>query len=323
MIEITLPRKTSIVVETPVLFAAGVAGYDGSPYRRLLSLDKFGALVTSPVTLKARAPASGPRVVPMTSGFLIHTGLPNRGIKRVIQEHQANWKRSVLPIILHMAASTPEEAGSMARIADQCPELHGLEIGLQEQASIREVQEILRAIRQNCELPILVRLPLFDALELSEVAQRNGADALVVAAPPRGTEREPHAGRLIGGRVYGPWLKSLSLRVVGRVIQNANVPVIGTGGIHTPEDARDFLAAGAVAVQLDTIVWVNPRMAEIIARNLGGLELTRTAGALSDEWEPGLGQTQQMQRRGQPTNLPEVSEDGTQSSRFDPIDFED
>jgi hypothetical protein len=37
-------------------------------------------------------------------------------------------------------------------------------------------------------------------------------------------------------------------------------------------------------------------MIEVIARNLGGLELTRTAGALADEWEPGIGHTTMIER---------------------------
>jgi hypothetical protein len=49
-----------------------------------------------------------------------------------------------------------------------------------------------------------------------------------------------------------------------------------------------------VAVQVDSIAWIRPDMVEIIARNLGGLELTRTAGALADEWHPGLGETAVM-----------------------------
>jgi hypothetical protein len=35
-------------------------------------------------------------------------------------------------------------------------------------------------------------------------------------------------------------------------------------------------------------------MVEIIARNLGGLEVTRMAGAMADEWHPGLGETAVM-----------------------------
>ena len=44
----------------------------------------------------------------------------------------------------------------------------------------------------------------------------------------------------------------------------------------------------------------------IIARNLGGLELTRVAGALPDEWQPGMGKTMRLlrQRRVAPTPPP-------------------
>lgn len=306
MIELTAPRKTSIVVESPVLFAAGIAGYDGSPYRKLLSLDKFGALVTSPVTLKPRYPAHGSRVVPLPSGFLMHTGLPNRGIKRVIRDYEKSWRRSVLPIILHILADSMENVEAMVRQAERCESIAGIELGLHDQITIRELQDVLHAAVNNTDLPIIARLPLYNVLNLSDVAQRNGVDALVIAAPPRGTERDAAAGRLVGGRVYGPWLKSQALRLVGRVVQYSDVPIIASGGIHTPDDARDFITAGARAVQLDTVVWVNPKMAEIIARNLGGSELTRTSGALADEWEPGMGETQRRIQEGQPMILPEM-----------------
>ena len=54
-------------------------------------------------------------------------------------------------------------------------------------------------------------------------------------------------------------------------------------------------------MQVDTVTWVHPRMIEVIARNLGGLELTRAAGALADEWEPGIGLTMRMERDKRPT----------------------
>lgn len=326
MIEITASRKNSIAVETPVLFGAGFAGFDGAPYRKLIALDKFGALVTAPVTLAPRYPANGTRVVPMPSGFLLHTGLPNPGIRRVIEEYEESWDRSVLPIILHVVANNAEEVEQMARAADRCPHLAGIELGLDDQIIMRELRDFLHAARRNTDLPVLVRLPLYNALILGEVAQQSGADALVVASPPRGTERDKKSGRLIGGRVYGAWLKAQVLRMVGRIKQYAEVPVIACGGIHSPDDARDFITAGATAVQLDTIVWKNPKMAETIARNLGGAELTRTAGALADEWQPGMGQTQAMQRRSQPSDLPEMpspQDNPTQDAREQPDIWDD
>ena len=89
----------------------------------------------------------------------------------------------------------------------------------------------------------------------------------------------------------GPAIKPVALRMVWQVASAVDVPIIGCGGIMTGIDAIEFLLAGATAVQVDSVAWVRPEMVEIIARNLGGLELTRVAGALADEWRPGLGET--------------------------------
>ena len=68
------------------------------------------------------------------------------------------------------------------------------------------------------------------------------------------------------------------------------------GGIHSPQDARDYLEAGAVAVQVDSVTWVDPKMLEIIGRDLGGLVITQPTDALPDEWHPGMGETERRKR---------------------------
>jgi imidazole glycerol phosphate synthase subunit HisF len=75
-----------------------------------------------------------------------------------------------------------------------------------------------------------------------------------------------------------------------------DIPVIGAGGIHSQQDARDFIEAGARAVQVDSATWVQPNLLEYIARDLGGLVLTRPVGALADEWHPGMGETERKAR---------------------------
>jgi imidazole glycerol phosphate synthase subunit HisF len=95
---------------------------------------------------------------------------------------------------------------------------------------------------------------------------------------------------------------------VGQIVRTIRVPVIGSGGIHSADDARDFLEAGAVAVQVDTVIWSQPHALEVIARNLGGLELTRAVGALADEWEPGIGQTMRTERESRLRHEPEADD---------------
>lgn len=304
MIELTRSGKNPLVVENPVMPAAGLFGFDGSAYHGLIDMTKLGAIVTNPVTLKPRHVAHGPRVVSLPSGVLIHTGLPNPGINRVIRQYGERWARSYPRIIVHLAVNTPDEAARCAIALERAEGVAGIELGLHDQASPRETNLLVKAVVSITQLPLLVRVPLYDAVVLAKAAVDGGAGGIVVSAPPRGTARDLQTGQLVGGRVYGPWLKAQTLRATGQVVQEVDVPVIGSGGIHSADDARDFIAAGAVAVQVDTVIWIRPGVLEVIARNLGGLELTRTSGALADEWQPGMGKTMMMRRMKDDNDYP-------------------
>src|SRR5512143_4135358 len=250
MIEIT-SGKQSLRLINPVIGGAGAFGYAGE-YAKLIDLGKLGALVTNPVTLRPRRAATGTRVVPLDSGILVHTGLPNPGVHQVYRINAARWKSSSVPIIVHLAATSPDEVGKCAEILAGSDGIAALEIGLHDQATHRDARLMIGAAREHTHLPVLARLPLYYAAHVALAAEEAGADALVIAAPPRGTARDPLSGQLIGGRVYGPWLKALALRAAGQVAGRVKIPVIGCGGIHNPDDARDYLEAGAVAVQVDS-----------------------------------------------------------------------
>jgi dihydroorotate dehydrogenase (NAD+) catalytic subunit len=47
-----------------------------------------------------------------------------------------------------------------------------------------------------------------------------------------------------------------------------SIPIFGLGGILTPEDAVEFLIAGATAVQVGTASYADPRAVERIAAGL-------------------------------------------------------
>ncbi|GAB4410457.1 MAG: dihydroorotate dehydrogenase [Anaerolineae bacterium] len=297
MIEITRGGKAPLLLENPVMAAAGTVGFDGAAYRDLLDFSKLGALITNPVTWQARRIARGTRVVPLPAGVLVHTGLPNPGIRRVIARYRERWARSLAPVIVHVVGTAPADVVRCVAALEGCAGVVGVELGLHDQATPADIAPLVEAALSQTVLPVLVRVPLYSAIESARAAAEAGAGGVVVAAPPRGTARDPLSGQLVGGRIYGPWLKAQALRAVGQVARLVDVPVTGCGGIHSPDDARDFLEAGAVAVQVDTVTWVQPHLLEIIARNLGGLELTRVAGALPDEWQPGMGNTMRLLRQ--------------------------
>ncbi len=296
MIELTRPGKNSLTVETPVMPAAGTFGF-GDLYRDLIDIEKLGALVTNPVTYQPWNPAGGTRVVKLDGGILMHTGLPNLGLSKTLARYRAMWNTLPLPVILHVVATNTDDVRRcMVEIErEEC--VQAVELGLNDEVSPGEAGWLVRAAAEKSEKPLIVRLPLNDAERLARAAVDAGADALVACAPPRGTARDA-AGRLIGGRLYGPLVKPIILRLVGQIARQVDVPVIGAGGVHNPQDARDYIEAGARAVQVDSVTWVQPKMLEIIARDLGGLVLTRASGALADEWHPGIGETERRGKQG-------------------------
>jgi dihydroorotate dehydrogenase (NAD+) catalytic subunit len=292
MIRITRTGKHSLVIQNPVMPAAGIMGF-ANAYYSLINSEKLGAYVTNPITYEAWSPASGTRVVPLDAGILVHTGLPNPGLKGAIKEYSPVWHNMPVPVILHLVATTPDLIRRAVEMIDREDGIAAIELGLDDDIDAHEASSLVKAATSHAEKPVLVRLPVYDAYELAPAAVDAGADALVIASPPRGTARDPRSGRLVSGRVYGPLIKPMVLRLVGVLARRIqDVPIIGAGGIHTLQDARDYLEAGAVAVQIDSVAWIQPNLVERIARDLGGSLVTRATDAFPDEWHPDMGDTE-------------------------------
>ena len=70
----------------------------------------------------------------------------------------------------------------------------------------------------------------------------------------------PVLGNNTGG-LSGPAIKPIALYNVHLVYQECkkhNIPIIGQGGITTPEDALEFLIAGATAIGIGTALFNDP-----------------------------------------------------------------
>jgi dihydroorotate dehydrogenase len=308
-IAITRPGKFTLELETPVMPAAGTFGF-GDVYRDLVNIEKIGAVVTNPLTYDGWSPASGTRVVPMEGGVLVHTGLPNPGLNRALKRYRGQWALLPVPVIVHLVATGIDHVRKCASRLDEEDSVDAIELGLGDDITWEEVEELVDAAVSRCDKPVLVRLPFQESVDVAEAAADAGAAALVLSAPPRGTARDPRTGRLVSGRIYGPLVKPVILRLVGQLARRLDeVPVIAAGGVHTPDDARDYMEAGARAVQVDSVIWVQPNMLEVIGRDLGGWIVTREADGSPDDWHPGMGDTEREKRRR--SQRPAAEEDHT------------
>ena len=296
-IEIARPGKYSLIVSSPVMPAAGTFGF-GDSYRALLDYEKLGAIVTNPATLEPWRPAAGTRIIPLDAGVLVHTGLPNPGLAKVISQNRRVWAKLPVPVILHLVGASARQVTQAITMIDDIDEIAAVELGLNDDIERKAAVDLVTEAARM-EKPLLARLPFYQCHQLALPVADAGADALVLTAPPRGSARDPHSGRLVSGRVYGPLIKPMVLRLVGRLRRQIpdELPLIASGGIHSPQDARDYIDAGAIAVQVDTATWAQPKMLERIARDLGGWIATRQKDALPDEWNPDMTHTEAMQRR--------------------------
>jgi dihydroorotate dehydrogenase (NAD+) catalytic subunit len=183
-------------------------------------------------------------------GFLMHTGHPNPGLNKVIRRYASHWRRSPLPIIVHMLGDNASEIANMLARLESIEGVMGIEIGVPPHADRGLLISLVEAA--TGELPVIVRLPLDRSIDLAPYL-RNSAIAAISLGPPRGALPGPDAS-LIHGRLYGPAIFPLAVAAV-KIIHAVGVPVIGAGGVYKPQDAELMLSTGAIAVQLDSVLW--------------------------------------------------------------------
>lgn len=264
MIELAPRHKIGLPVDSPLLLAAGSVGF-GEAIHPAIDTSRLGGIVVGPITRHSIRGSDTPRMAETSGGFVLHTGLQNRGVSAVIKNFARLWSRLGCPVIAQIADNSPEEAGSTARRLAQTDGLMGLELRLSPHAQPGELRPLLRAIRRSADLPLWVKLPLENIEELAQAAAAAGTDGLVIASPLAGAGLAgaglTSPGTLVRGELFGPAAFAPMLAALHSVAEMAlDLPLIACGGIHTPQQMRHALAAGASAVQLDSVVWVEPDM---------------------------------------------------------------
>lgn len=255
-------HKHGLLLNNPLLNAAGTLGF-AQESGRLVALRALGGFITNPLTYRARTAAHTPNALVLPEGVLVHTGLPNPGVAAALRRWDRDWRRLSAPVIVHLAATTAAETARCLEMLERTNGVAGIELGVRDDVSAGELAQLVRAALGA--QPLLVRLPQAQAVALAPVAAKAGAEALVIAAPPRAAV--PSGERTIAGRHYGPSTFPAALEALEAVAAlGLGLPLIGAGGVYSAAQAREMLAAGAVAVQLDAVLWTQPhKLGEILA----------------------------------------------------------
>lgn len=267
---------------SPVLIASGCAG-TGRELAAFGPLAAYGAVSTRSISLDARAGGPAPRVVESPSGLVHATGLPNPGLDRFLATELPWLLQEDARVLVSVVGRVVVDYAELGRRLAAAPGLSAVEVNVSSPDAVasglldaREPFQVGAAVgavvrELSGAVPVLAKLrpdPV-RVVECARAAVDAGARGLVIgnalpAAMPDGRD----AG------LSGPAVRPLALRCVTEVARAVPVDVVGAGGVATVVDARAYLSAGAVAVQVGSALFHDPTTA------------ARLVAALSQEGTP-------------------------------------
>ena len=277
-------QLAGVELANPVIAASGTFGY-GIEFEEIVSLERIGAFVTKGISLEPRKGHAAPRILQTAAGMLNAIGLQNIGVEEFVAKKLPPLSRySKCKVIVNVFGYTVSEyVGVIQRLnaADgiaayelnvSCPNVHagGMAFG----ADAGSLEYLVKEARGATTRPLLVKLSpnVTSIANMARVAERAGADGVslvntFLAMSIDAETRKPGLTNTTGG-LSGPAIKPIALRMVYETARAVKIPIIGMGGIVTPEDAVEFMLAGAIAVQVGTASYADPRATEKLAKGL-------------------------------------------------------
>ena len=261
-----------IELKNPVMTASGTFG-SGMEYCDFVDLNKLGAVVTKGV---ANVPWEGnpvPRVAETYGGMLNAIGLQNPGIDVFLKRDIPFLKQFDTRIIVNVCGKSIEDYLEVVeRLADSgidlleinvsCPNVKKGAIAFGQKADC--LYDITSQIKRRAKQPVVMKLSpnVTDITEMAKAAEAAGADGISLINTLTGMKIDVHRRRFVlankTGGLSGPAIKPVAVRMVYQAAQAVKIPVIGMGGIASAEDAIEFLLAGATAVAVGAMNFVNP-----------------------------------------------------------------
>jgi dihydroorotate dehydrogenase (NAD+) catalytic subunit len=273
----TSVRIGSLTLKNPVIPASGTFGY-GLEFMRYGDLAGLGGIAVKGLSLKPRQGNPTPRIVETSAGMLNAIGLQNIGVEQFLKEKLPRLPHSETAVIANLYAQSAEEFADLAGVLSaeegiaalevniSCPNVKegGVQFG-QDPAMGAKVVEAVK--KKSGATPVMVKLSpnVTDITEVARAVVDAGADCLSLINTLSGMavdirRRTPRLANVVGG-LSGPAIKPVALRMVHQVCRAVDVPVVGMGGISSPEDVFEFLLVGASAVQVGTGNFLRPDFA--------------------------------------------------------------
>ena len=278
-------RLGPLLLPNPVVAASGTFGH-GDEVARLCDPSGLGA-----VTTKSQAPFPwdgnpAPRLHPTSGGMVNAVGLQGPGVEEWLRHDlpplvargarviASVWGKETDHFVVAAAAVASAPGVIAVEVNLSCPNLHhgspgeprsprGELVAHDPVATAQTVRAVVDAVGG---VPVFAKLSpnATDVVPIAAAAMDAGATGLTCVNTVRAFLVDAGTrGAALGagnGGLSGAAIKPIALRVVHDVTRALpGVPVIGTGGVTTGEDAVEMLLAGASAVGVGTATFLDPR----------------------------------------------------------------
>lgn len=264
-------KLPGLLLKNPIMPASGCFGF-GKEFASFYDLSELGAVIMKAATGEQRFGNKTPRVAETASGMLNAIGLQNPGVDAIIENEVPFLKSHDVPLIANVAGSTVEEYIEVARkisahvdaleLNISCPNVKegGVQFGTNPELAAHVTREVV-AVSQ---VPVYVKLSpnVTDIVQLAQAVEGAGASGLSMINTLTGMRidlktRKPIISNQVGG-LSGAAIKPIAIRMIYQVYEAVDIPIIGMGGIESPEDVIEFMLAGASAVAIGSANFKNP-----------------------------------------------------------------
>jgi len=274
-------------LQTPVIAAAGTCGYVDE-IADAIDPRWLGAIVTKSITREVREGNAPWRVVGIPGGMLNAIGLANVGLDRFIGEKLPKARSLGTVVIGSIAGHSVDDYVAVSAAFDAEPLLPAVELNVscpntedglmfgEDPASLLGLLSEVRPALSRTKLFVKLSPNVNDIVAMAAAAIDGGADglSLINTVTAMAIDVETRRPVLTNGRggLSGPAIHPLAVRMIHdvhrSVARDANVPIIGLGGVIGWQDAAELILAGASAVAMGTGLFVNPRLPKRIVTDL-------------------------------------------------------
>ncbi len=269
MIETTF---LNLHLKSPTVLASGILGLTADSLRRVIAFGA-GAVTTKSFNTDGRKGHPNPSILPFRHGLLNAVGLSNPGVDEMVQQIRAFKAKESAPVFASIFGRTVEEYGEVTkRVAEAKPDLIEVnvscpnvrsEFGTPFGESLSDTARVTELVKKHAgSIPVAVKLgPHGPGVgRLAKVCAEHGADAVTAintVGPGMIIDidvRKPVLSNKTGG-VSGPAILPIAVKSVYEIYEQVDIPIIGTGGITTAEDAIQMLLAGATLLGIGSGIY--------------------------------------------------------------------